>query len=72
MVDTGETYFKTSKKGDRNLNGAARQRGTNTYTYGINNIDWVSFLAKKDRNNLEFDQVLSHVSGTQINNYLAR
>ena len=70
IVEADETYFRNSKKGERNLNRPARQRGTKASTRGINHVDWVAVLAAKDRNNHEFDQVLSHVNGTQINDCL--
>ncbi|MCJ8311498.1 MAG: IS1595 family transposase [Pseudomonadales bacterium] len=70
IVEADETYFRASKKGERNLTRAARQRGTKASTSGINHIDWVSVLVAKDRNHHEFDHVLSKVDAAKINECL--
>ncbi|BCE02486.1 IS1595 family transposase [Marinicellulosiphila megalodicopiae] len=70
IIEADETYFRESKKGERNLNRPARQRGSKASTPGINQHDWVTVLTAKDRNHHEFDQILTHVNGAEINQCL--
>jgi len=70
IVEAGETFFRESKKGERDLKRPARKRGTKASTRGINNKDWIKVLTALDRNKHEYDHVLQSISGDEINNCL--
>lgn len=70
IVEADETYFRKSNKGQRNLNRKPRKRGTKATTAGINAKDWTAVLTAMDRNQHEYDHILSKVSSSEIQRYL--
>ena len=62
IVETDETFFAYSEKGNKHLNRRARKRGKQTGKQGRSKEDWVPVLTARDRGRHTFEAILDSTS----------
>ena len=67
IVEADETLFPCSEKGNKNLNRAAKQRGSKAKKPGRSKEDWVPVLPVRDRSGKTYDVVMSSFGANPLN-----
>jgi len=62
IVETDETFFAYSEKGNRHLNRKPRKRGSKASKRGRSKDDWVPVLTVRDRGKHTFEAILDSTS----------
>ena len=70
IVETDETFFAYSEKGNKHLNRRARKRGKQTGKQGRSKEDWVPVLTARDRGRHTFEAILDSTSIKEISEQL--